>query len=120
MKPISSTRRRRSIRLQGYDYSQPGAYFVTVCVHNWTCLFGNVVDGDVVLNEYGKVVMDEWIKTGHIRDEIELGEWVVMPNHFHGIVWITRDGRGDRPVAPTSSARPGSTRRRWRSTGKIG
>jgi REP element-mobilizing transposase RayT len=58
----------------------------------------------MVLNDTGKIVADEWMKTGEIRDEIELDEWVVMPNHFHGIVMIRR---GDRPVAPTPMPLPG-------------
>jgi len=95
---------RRSIRLQGYDYSSPGAYFVTICTQNRECLFGDIVNGKMVLNDIGKIVADEWIKTGDIRDEIELDAWVVMPNHFHGIVMIRR---GDRPVAPTSAPLPG-------------
>ena len=89
---------RRSMRLQGYDYSSPGAYFVTICTQNRECLFGEIVARKMVLNDAGKIVADEWIKTGDIRDEIELDAWVVMPNHFHGIVMIRR---GDRPVAPT-------------------
>lgn len=93
-----SYRNRRSIRLQGYDYSRSGAYFVRICAQNRECLFGDIVDGKMVLNDAGKIVAGEWMKSGEIRDEIESGEWVVMPNHFHGIVMIRR---GDRPVAPT-------------------
>lgn len=92
---------RRSIRLKGYDYSQVGAYFITVCAQNRECLFGSVVDGEMRLNGAGTIVADEWLKTTMIRDEIELDEWVVMPNHFHGIVWINHHRRGDWPVAPT-------------------
>ena len=79
---------RRSIRLPGYDYSQTGAYFVTICAYQRQCLFGDVVDGQMVLNQYGAIVADEWQKSSIIRQEIELDEWVVMPNHFHGIVII--------------------------------
>jgi REP element-mobilizing transposase RayT len=93
-----SYRNRRPIRLQGYDYSRAGAYFVTVCTHDRLCLFGEIADRRMALNDTGKIVANEWMKSGEIRDEIELGEWVVMPNHFHGIVMIRT---GDRPVAPT-------------------
>ena len=79
---------RRSLRLKGYDYSQAGAYFVTICTQNRACLFGHIADGQMVLNEYGKIVRDEWLKSSEIRNEIELDEFVVMPNHFHGIAWI--------------------------------
>ncbi len=81
---------RRSIRLPGYDYTQPGAYFVTICTHERAHLFGHVVDGDMVLNAFGKIVWEEWFRSAEIRAEIELfpDEFVVMPNHIHGIVWI--------------------------------
>jgi len=101
---------RRSIRLRDYDYSQPGAYFVTICAYNQECLFGKVSDGvndvcpKIILNEHGMIARNEWIKSTAIRFEIELDEFVVMPNHFNGIVLI--HGRGDRPVAPTEH-RPG-------------
>lgn len=108
----SSQRNRRSIRLPGYDYSRAGAYFVTLCTQGRSCLFGNIVDGEVWLNRFGAIVAEEWLRSAEIRDEIELDEWVIMPNHFHGIVVITDktgDPRctGDRPVAPTGP-RPNS------------
>ena len=62
------------------------------------------MNGAMVLNDVGKIVADEWMKSGEIRNEIELDEWVVMPNHFHGIVMVRR---GDRPVAPTPAVLPG-------------
>lgn len=96
----SPQRNRRSIRLQGYDYSQAGAYFITLCTQDRECLFGEIVHGKMRLNDAGRIVADEWVKTAEIRDEIELDEWVLMPNHFHGILVIA-DGRGDRRVAPT-------------------
>lgn len=79
---------RRSIRLPGYDYAQAGAYFVTICTNQRECLFGEVVDGEMRLNEYGRVVEDEWFASACIRCEIELDAFIVMPNHIHGIVWI--------------------------------
>ena len=86
MKYNPDVHHRRSIRLQGYDYSRAGAYFVTICTQNRACLFGNIVDGKMALNDAGRIAADEWTKTALIRDEIQLDEWVVMPNHFHGIV----------------------------------
>ncbi|OGT03073.1 MAG: hypothetical protein A2143_09885 [Gallionellales bacterium RBG_16_57_15] len=79
---------RRSIRLQDYDYSQAGAYFVTICTQGRVCLFGDIKNGAMALNEYGCVVRDEWLKIAGIRTEIQSGEFVVMPNHFHGVVII--------------------------------
>lgn len=85
-------RRRRSLRLEDYDYARTGAYFVTICARNWECLFGEVVQERMVLNEYGGIVHREWARSAEIRNEIELDEFVVMPNHLHGIVFIVRDG----------------------------
>ncbi|OGF57589.1 MAG: hypothetical protein A2Z21_06155 [Candidatus Fraserbacteria bacterium RBG_16_55_9] len=85
---------RRSIRLKGYDYRQSGAYFVTLCTRERECLFGEVTDGEMALNEYGRLVHDEWLRSAEIRDEIQMDQFVVMPNHLHGIVIITRDPVG--------------------------
>ncbi len=85
---------RRSIRLKGYDYTQPGAYFITICTHDRACLFGEVVEGQMRLNDLGQVVKEEWFRSAEIRKEIRLfaDEFVVMPNHIHGIVWIVEHG----------------------------
>ena len=93
--------RRRSIRLKGYDYTQPGAYFVTICTHGRAMLFGRVVDGEMALNAYGEIVREEWFRTAQVRPYVELfpDEFVVMPNHIHGIVWIVG---ATRRVAPTN------------------
>ncbi len=64
------THHRHSIRLRKYDYSRAGAYFVTICTYNKECLFGNITDGKVRLNDAGRVVGGEWIKTAEIRNEI--------------------------------------------------
>jgi len=77
---------RRSIRLQGYDYSQTGAYFVTICTQNRACLFGNIVDGKMALNDAGRMV-EQWYREleNKFRD-IRCDEFIIMPNHFHCIV----------------------------------
>jgi putative transposase len=79
---------RRSIRLKGYDYSQTGAYFITICTHNQEFLFGEVVNGEMQSNEIGTMVADEWTRSARIRQEIVLDEFVIMPNHIHGIVHV--------------------------------
>lgn len=79
---------RRSIRLKEYDYSRSGAYFVTVCAWNRECLFGEILDGEMTLNEYGEILRQEWMQTGFVRPGITLDEYIVMPNHFHGILMI--------------------------------
>ena len=81
---------RRSIRLQGYDYSQTGIYFVTICTHQRQCLFGEIRNGKMILNQIGKIVSQEWLKSAEIRQEITLDEWIIMPNHLHGIVAIDK------------------------------
>jgi putative transposase len=79
---------RRSIRLRGYDYSSEGAYFVTICTHDRACLFGQVVEGEMVLNEIGKIAEQEWLNTPEKRPNVVLDEFIVMPNHVHGIIII--------------------------------
>ncbi len=98
---------RRSIRLKGYNYTHPGAYFVTICTYEHSCLFGRVVDGKMRLNGYGEMVRDEWFRSVNIRSEIELypDEFVVMPNHIHGIVWIV-DNVGATGRSPLPSHYP--------------
>jgi len=79
---------RRSIRLKGYDYSRAGLYFITICCQDRVCRFGDVVDGEMVLNDAGRIAHNEWMKTTEIRNNVALGEFVVMPNHIHGIIRI--------------------------------
>ncbi|MCA4776107.1 transposase [Empedobacter stercoris] len=86
---------RRSIRLVGYDYSQAGLYFVTICCEDKMCRFGQVKNGTMVLNEYGQIAHDEWVKTAQIRPNVQLHEFVVMPNHIHGIIQLLDIGRGE-------------------------
>ena len=96
---------RRSIRLQGYDYSQAGAYFVTIIAWQREMLFGEIVNEEMKLNDFGKIVQDEWEQTAIVRPNVELGEYIVMPNHFHGILVFVDDGNvgATRRVAPTKT-----------------
>jgi len=84
--------RRRSIRLKGYDYAQAGAYFVTVCAWNKECIFGGIKDGEILFNEYGKIIMKCWDAIPSHFINAECDEFVVMPNHIHGIITITNVG----------------------------
>ena len=79
---------RKSIRLQGYDYSQDGAYFITVCTHNRVPLFGEIVDGVMALNTAGQIVEKCWCAIPEHFPQVTLDEFVVMPNHVHGIITI--------------------------------
>ena len=80
---------RRSIRMKGYDYSKTGTYFVTICTQNKECLFGKVVDGKVRLNKMGLMVKKCWVEIPSHFPNMELDEFVVMPNHVHGIIIIS-------------------------------
>ncbi len=89
---------RRSPRLQGYDYTQSGAYFVTICTHNRTHLFGQISDaGEMQLSAAGEIVQQCWVAIPEHFLSIELDAFVVMPNHIHGILVLQTnvdDGRG--------------------------
>ncbi|MDJ1172571.1 transposase [Roseofilum capinflatum] len=89
-------RDRRSIRLKGYDYSRSGHYFVTVCTYQRQCFFGEIIEGEVQLNNLGQIVAEEWQKSADIRQEIQLDLWVIMPNHMHGIAII--DSENPHPI----------------------
>ena len=80
---------RRSIRLTEYDYSQPGAYFITICTYKKQPWFGEIHHSQMHLNQLGKLVAQEWLRTPEIRPEVILDEWIIMPNHLHGIIIIT-------------------------------
>ena len=92
---------RRSIRLSGYDYSQAGAYFVTVCTQNRQCLFGEIVDGEMGLTQYGREVARCWEWLDRQYQHVDLDGWVVMPNHLNGVIMIDDIGRGGSRTAPT-------------------
>ena len=80
---------RRSIRLPGYDYASAGWYFVTMCCKNRVHLFGEIRDGEMMLNEAGAIVKESWLETETIRPNCIIHDFIIMPNHFHGIVEIT-------------------------------
>jgi REP-associated tyrosine transposase len=88
-----STHHRHTIRLPGYDYSDVGVYFLTVCTHERSSLFGEIVDDDMRLNEAGRMVERCWLDIPNHFPQVGLDAFVVMPNHVHGILFI-----GDRPV----------------------
>ena len=77
---------RRSIRLRGWDYRAAGHYFVTICSYQRQNTFGDVVDGQMVLSDLGKIIEAEWMKTAVIRHHITLDQFIIMPNHLHGIL----------------------------------
>lgn len=88
---------RRSIRLKGYDYSQEGAYYVTIVTWRREFLFGEIVNQEMMLSPYGEIVQKWWEEIPVHFLNVETGAFVVMPNHVHGIIYIL-DGRGTVPV----------------------
>ncbi len=82
--------RVESTRFKNWDYSDPGYYFVTLCTKNRICYFGRIVNSQIVLSEMGRVVFEEWKETEKKRHNIKLDSWVIMPNHIHGIIVITK------------------------------
>jgi REP element-mobilizing transposase RayT len=86
---------RKHLRLKGWDYSC-GCYFITCNTHENKPLFGAIVNGRMVLNAAGQIAKEEWLKSAELRKEVELDEFVIMPNHVHGIVRLRAD---DLPVA---------------------
>jgi len=76
---------RRSIRLPGYDYASAGWYFVTMCCDERQHLFGEIRDGEMVLNEAGMIVEECWLQTETIRQNCKIHDYIIMPNHIHGM-----------------------------------
>lgn len=104
------TYHRRSIRLRGYDYAQAGAYFVTICTQGRACFFGEVVNGEMRLNDAGWVVTRWWTELVHAFAAVETDAYVVMPNHMHGIIVIHADHHlvgADLRVGPDRARRVG-------------
>ena len=90
------TPQRRSIRLSEHDYSSPGAYYITLVTSNRENVFGEIMKGKMQLNDWGFLVRNEWLRLTSRFPHIQLDEFVVMPNHFHGIICII--GAGDDVV----------------------
>lgn len=95
---------RRSIRLKGYDYGLEGMYFITICCQNRIHRFGQIENGIMKLNKFGQIAYDEWINTSQIRPNVALHEFVIMPNHIHGIIEIIRPGTS-QPRNPDAQCR---------------
>ena len=98
-----SPQHRKSLRLSTYDYSQPGAYFVTICTEGRAMLLGALVDDEIVLADAGRAIHDRWRRLPRKFRDVELGEFVVMPNHLHGVVWIVErnEQASDRSQLPS-------------------
>jgi len=106
-----------------YDYSTEGGYFLTIVTCQRECLFGEIIDGEMFLNQYGQIVKEEWFNTAKLRPGVELieDEFVIMPNHIHGIIWLNSNdkydagrgtSRGTARCAPTCAPTISSTAKR--------
>jgi putative transposase len=102
---------RRSIRLKGYDYSQAGAYFVTICIKGGQCLLGHVVDGVMQLNELGEIVQACWDDLPSHYPNVILDAFGIMPNHVHGIIVIDDVGAGLVGAGVGAGFKPAPTKR---------
>jgi putative transposase len=96
---------RRSIRLKEYDYSQAGAYFVTICTFNRECIFGSIVKGEMRLSPLGIIVRDCWNDMQHHFPDVEFEIFVVMPNHFHAVIVVKSDPVGAIHESPLPHTR---------------
>ena len=96
---------RRSIRLKGYDYSQPGAYFITICTNNREHLFGRIDNGTMILNYAGIIAQICWIDISKHFPHAQIDQFVIMPDHVHGIIII-----GGAPPQRNPSIKPGTSK----------
>jgi putative transposase len=80
---------RRSIRLKGFDYSQSSIYYITICVQDKQCLFGTIEIDRMLLNDPGNMVLEQWLKLPLRFPSVILDKFVIMPDHFHGIIYTT-------------------------------
>src|SRR4030095_4507850 len=107
---------RQSIRLRGYDYSKIGTYFVTICTQNRECVFGRVVNEKIALNSMGAMVMETWIQIPENYPDIITDEFIIMPNHIHGIIIMNHEPVGAGPRACPSHVEK-STHHNYETTG---
>jgi putative transposase len=82
-------RKRKSIRLKEYDYSSPGEYFVTICTHDQKCIFGDVINEEMHLSQEGIIARHYWMEIPEHFHNAVLDEFIIMPNHVHGIIILT-------------------------------
>jgi putative transposase len=102
--PAEHLHHRQSIRIKEYDYTLPGAYFVTIVTCQRVCLLGDIQSGAMVLNAFGQIAAECWRSIPEHFSSVELGAYVIMPNHMHGIIHIINDdGRGAIYRAPTEN-----------------
>lgn len=92
--------KRKALRLTGFNYASPGAYYITICTHGQKSIFGTIEDNAMKLNDFGRIVEQCWFDLNNHYASIQLYEFVIMPNHIHGIIMIGDAWAGLKP-APT-------------------
>ena len=100
---------RKLLRLAGYDYSSEGSYLITIVTYNRIPVFGRILDNELVLSKAGQIARSEWFRTQHLRENVGLfeDEFVVMPNHIHGVIWLRDESVGvERRSRHTKSNHP--------------
>lgn len=118
---VNSPRHRRSIRAQSFDYASPGAYFVTICAHHRLCVFGELFANKMRLSPAGQIIQRTWIRLPEFFEKIALDIFVVMPNHFHGILWITEQENqsqilASKGISPQTNTNPLNENSEWYGT----
>lgn len=92
-----------STRLKDWDYTNAAWYYVTINTKNHIEWFGEIIKGEMVLNKFGVIVNEEWLKTKEIRTDVDLDEYVVMPNHMHGIIILENNGENSSSTLQSNS-----------------
>jgi REP element-mobilizing transposase RayT len=109
MNQIHTLQNRQTTRLKTHNYAGKGVYFLTLCVEGREPLFGTIENGEMKLNAFGKIVAEEWEKSAEIRDNIFMGEYIIMPDHFHGIIEITNQKIKEGDALPGEFKSPSNT-----------
>jgi len=91
MLPENNVPIRKGLRLHGFDYRQSGAYFVTICAAGKSCIFGEIRNNRMIPNRIGEIVQDNWTTLPVQFPGVRLDFWILMPNHFHGIIFLDGD-----------------------------
>jgi REP element-mobilizing transposase RayT len=81
---------RKTIRLKGYDYSQNGMYFITICCADRQCIFGQITEQEMTLNQFGQIAYNKWLNTINLRNNVVLDHFIIMPNHMHAIIHLKK------------------------------
>ncbi|MBX9877698.1 MAG: transposase [Candidatus Obscuribacterales bacterium] len=110
-------KKRRSIRIPGFDYSQAGAYYITICTYNRTHLFGEIDGPEIQLNELGQLVKTCLNNLSNDYPFVSLDDFVVMPNHLHGIVWLESNNPSKKPLSRILAAFKAKTTSHARTLG---